>query len=774
MNRRWLLFAAIAVCFGILIGLPSASAMAVDTGSEIVLDEAQILGNQIGDIEAAAKKLESIGADVRVRTFTDFGNAGTLDAFIEQYQKQYSSWLGANGERKNNLLIFAVSMKESKLGIFYGDQWMNALEYTGEGLRISSDLIGPKFTGGNFVDGFLDGMNETYRVLNDYLHPSATTGTDSSSPVVIQKEPTDLSGLWIFLYCVAGAIFMVIAFFVVRAIGRRLVERREERQEAEATRQRALRARDAATLILSELSDPNRQAVRKAKVEKYSTLSESVESRLQEALNVVIKHLDDAQTGMASAVSASAVADDKNLSEDVYVQMADRYEEVLSAARTAQKADQLIDGIANEIEADLKQIPGSIAKMRQRLAKLDKAVAVQKKDGIRVDMTEDYVLKISKQLDKANQGKGDLATVKLLASLNSDCAVVEADLAKLEQSRKQVSEAIPKLQKRADLVRTQVESAKTVFDRIAAGYAESSWESVRGNVTEAQKRIMSAESLIQAATTQSSVDKQNWKEAVESVEQASLALDEAESYLRSIVALEGNLKQAKLNAPGEVSTAQADIDKARQYIAEYDEDIQDELETGLKEASANLEAAKQELQKSQPDYLLVVRLASQANTSADRIFEEAVDEHETAQRTKRQAASMLAQAKSAVSKAEEFIEDHQSDVGFDAESDLETAQRALQQALNCVAVAEILRYATQAYETADDAYGSAKSDFESAENSRYTPPVYGGGYRSSHDDDDSSGGGTSSSWGSGFGGGGGGISVGFGGGGGGGGSSVGF
>jgi len=247
---------------------------------------------------------------------------------------------------------------------------------------------------------------------------------------------------------------------------------------------------------------------------------------------------------------------------------------------------------------------------------------------------------------------------------------------------------------------------------------------------------------------------QEWVNALAPLQDGNLALDKAQSLLRSITQLESNLQKAKDNAPQEVAAAQADIDQAAQYLHQYDEDMRKSLESDLRTAAGVLADAKAELEQSLPDYLRVVELATKANQAADGILREATSEHEAAERLRRQAKSVLGQAQAAVSQADEYHDDHSSDVESSAENSLSSAKRALQQATSSRSSQDRLAYATTALEHANQAYSQAKSDVDDAEERR-RPHYSSGGFGSSYGGSSSwgsssfgsDGGGSSSSWG---------------------------
>ena len=151
---------AAAVTLGILAGLFFAVAPAqAASGCDItVVDGAGILGDGTTQVEEASQKLESVGADVRIRTLQSFAPAATLDAYIQSQETNCASWQSPDGSRKSNLVVFAMSMDERSVGIFYGSKWNNAFSGSNSETRIYQDFMTPQFQGGDFSQGFVDGI----------------------------------------------------------------------------------------------------------------------------------------------------------------------------------------------------------------------------------------------------------------------------------------------------------------------------------------------------------------------------------------------------------------------------------------------------------------------------------------------------------------------------------------------------------------------------------------------------------------------------------------
>jgi hypothetical protein len=199
---------------------------------------------------------------------------------------------------------------------------------------------------------------------------------------------------------------------------------------------------------------------------------------------------------------------------------------------------------------------------------------------------------------------------------------------------------------------------------------------------------------------------------MELLKQGNSWLEEAESFMHSISAIEKDLEAARRDSPGEINAAQTDITSAWQYINAYDEDIRESLEDDLREAEKKLNSASEELRKT-TDYLKVVKLARESNESADRFW------------CRRVVSMRLPSGRAPkpplpcgtpfrVSIAREYIQDHSRDAGEEARSLLVTADSALRQAETASDLNTQISLAEKAENAASRAYSSARAGVESS------------------------------------------------------------
>ena len=266
------------------------------------------------------------------------------------------------------------------------------------------------------------------------------------------------------------------------------------------------------------------------------------------------------------------------------------------------------------------------------------------------------------------------------------------------------------LQQRIEKVKEYVIQGREKFNSLAEQYNEDSWQSVQGNGTEAENRVIWAEQALEQARQACDEQQQEWHLALELISKANSWLDEAQALISSVFKLAESLKIEQSAAPGELAAAQADIDLAWDYINKHDDDIRESLEDELKAAENKNKLARKELGCEKPDYFKVNRLAREANEAADRILAQARDEHEAAQRLRAKAASARRDASARVSIARDYINDHRAVVKSGALGYLNRAETILKQAETAVNPQEQLSLATKAEAEADRAYKTATGD----------------------------------------------------------------
>lgn len=221
--KRLLLFALTAAA------LMPLRALAYDCNAVVTADEAHVFTDSEVVNKAAAALLDS-GADVHVIS-TDY--TGPL-ADVERSVEQACPTWRMNGQRKANLIVFAVSPKGRHKNLFFGGAYAPAFVDVDTVNTIYSHAANPYYKQGDFVAG-------TAAAMSDFAAKIAAYHDQQQHPVEQQvtNQATDLHGFWIFLYWLLGigGVCLTIAFLMY--LRRKHTE--EARQTAEA-QQRAIAA----------------------------------------------------------------------------------------------------------------------------------------------------------------------------------------------------------------------------------------------------------------------------------------------------------------------------------------------------------------------------------------------------------------------------------------------------------------------------------------------------------------------------------------------------
>ncbi len=682
---------------------------------QMVVDETGRLGSGgIAKAEAAGSRLVNAGADVRVRVIPDSRAYGNLDQYVAQMQSRCASWQAADGGRKNNLIVAVVSM-DRQAGLFYGGQYDTALGGTRTN-SIRAERMNPRFRDGDFGGGIAAGLDAARGYIAAAEAPPVNSPAPSQ-PIVVHAEapsqPTDLSGLWTVLKYGLGLLALAGVVVGIVLLSRARARRRAAQQKAQA-------ARTACASRISELDDPlSLLEARLAKAAK--SVSEEDAAPLKEAF-AAVKGEANRATARYGDLQQSANNPDRNgLSVDEYQAMEESFRQVLDQLDKVREGREGLDRQIVDLQKQIDGAKPAIEALTQGTEKAAATIAGVQEKGFKTEAVEAVLAEALRSLDEANAAleAKRFGAVKTACGAGAKKAEEALNLAEgLPQRKTAIDEGVKALKGRIPGVGAAIDNGRTLFGEISTAYAESCWETIRGNGTEAEKRLTFAGQAVEAAAKAAAMDRQDWQQGDEILAAANAGLDEAESFMRSITALKGNLEAAKRDAPAEIEAARADIEKAAAYERQFDDDIDDVVKGDIARDRDLLEEAVAELAKDKPDYLRVVKLAQQANTTADRILERCQGEHEAMERLRQRAVSSLRNAKTAVSRAKEYIEDHSSDVGRTAEDKLRDAKHLLQQAEASQTLQTRIQLAEEADKKADSALSKARSDVSDAEEER--------------------------------------------------------
>ncbi len=282
---------------------------------------------------------------------------------------------------------------------------------------------------------------------------------------------------------------------------------------------------------------------------------------------------------------------------------------------------------------------------------------------------------------------------------------------------------------RIAVVQDRVVAAKQVFDDMSRTYASGSWESVRGNGTEATNRINWALKALDTAKASLSAKPRQVQKVRTAIEDITKWLDAAESMTQSIHARREQLDIAMRDLPSTIDSATSDLAAARKYIAANRADLSGDHSTELDSAESQLKVARAEASKPGLDVLQALKAAQAVHQTIDNILDGVRSEHDAAERRRTRAAAALRDAERAISKAREYFEDHSEEVDDDNQSSLERTRALLKSAKSEANLDKQTDQALMAYNMANDTYDEVKSSVRRKSRQREYSTA-GSGYRS--------------------------------------------
>ena len=706
------LWAAFLLLVGALLTVPS-QALAYDC-TALVVDDAGALGSGIAKVEAAAQKLESSGAYVRVRTVNDFGGFADVDRYEADYEAHCPAWQDMNGGTKSNLLVFAVSFGDQRgAGLYYGDLWKKTLD--AQWNTVLTDEVVPRLRDGDapaaFVAG-LDGIGEIVAATK----VARTASSSGTAPVVVVQQPsqpTDLSGLW----SVMKWVLLIVVFAI---IGWTVNEWRRKVAVTRAAQQQARLAMQACVNYVVTAEQP--LALAEAKVNGQAKNFANVDIQpLLDTLAAARRNLMAAQTEYGELQGMDVNPDKNGLTAGEYENLEARYYALLVKFRSATAS-------VNGIDARITELAALAASAKTEFDAASGAIEAAGADIATIESAGFRVAEANTMLERAVAALGDAENAMKAKSFNlMQAGLTEAnrlaaqaagDAEAVRRGKQDIDASIAAQRGEAQRVDQLIACAGTVFSEISAAYAPESWNNINGNGSQAEQKVNDAEGALDAAEAAADMETQDWVSAREQIVSATGNIQRAEALANAIIALKRDLDAAKAAASGEIASAAADIRAACEYIARHDADIDDGLETRLDEAERALDEARRELAKEQPNYLMVVKAARAVNATADGILAKAQSEHEAIERLRQRAVTSLREAERSVDAANNYIGSHRSEVDSDAERMAQSAETALNFARRVSTLQDQIRYADQADQESDRALDMAKRDVREREEAR--------------------------------------------------------
>jgi uncharacterized membrane protein YgcG len=310
-----------------------------------------------------------------------------------------------------------------------------------------------------------------------------------------------------------------------------------------------------------------------------------------------------------------------------------------------------------------------------------------------------------------------------------------SEVAAAASLQKSNQEALAALKSEGEEAKKFIEQGATTFDKVDE-YAESSWQDIKGNGTEAQKAADKAFNLWQEASRLNELSAegpQDFEGARRQIEEANGAITRVRELITAILDRMKHLQESQRTAQAEISAAEQDLALGRSFVKQHDPDISPAPDRLLADAAGLISQAKDEISKGKPDWIKVVALARQANDLADRALAGARSEHDAMQARRLKVQTTSQQAAAGLSRAANFATAHRSDIDASILDALARAEAGIKQAQTIASRAEGAamedRERAQALEeaasallaaqqAADNAYNQASQQFAFMEGQR--------------------------------------------------------
>jgi hypothetical protein len=254
--------------------------------------------------------------------------------------------------------------------------------------------------------------------------------------------------------------------------------------------------------------------------------------------------------------------------------------------------------------------------------------------------------------------------------------LIDANLQLLGEMRsveKNLENVLPAIETRVEEGRSRLAEAHRSM-QLLSSHAHASWRPVKNNLVEAEKGLAGAEQALASARTR--LQGGDRAGAAASVRAAQSLVTRSDSLLDAIVNQANRLQDAARRAEPELAAAAADIEAARQAVA----DGYQLLHPKISEAEAKLTVARRALTAQPPDYVMALDEATRANAIADEVLAAVRGEAERRQREIEIASSAIRNAEGAVRRADDYVRANHRSIQVEGRTLIREAIRRLEAA----------------------------------------------------------------------------------------------
>lgn len=275
-----------------------------------------------------------------------------------------------------------------------------------------------------------------------------------------------------------------------------------------------------------------------------------------------------------------------------------------------------------------------------------------------------------------------------------------------------------------------IAEGRRAFDLVDE-FAPSTWSDIRGNGSEAEAAAARAHEHWQSAQQRNTMEVQAFHAAKEDLDAASEELTYVQQLIDAITNRLRDLEQARATAREILAEAERSIGVGWQFVRSNDADVGKDPEAQLQRAQDLLKRAQSEAANAQPNWLILVRDAQEADQLADAALVGARSEAETMAKLRQQVEASRQLAEAEVTKLLKFAELHRedlqaasskavADLGGRLEQAHASRQRAeqLEEGQRQQALNQSLDAYRKVHEQTSSVYAAAQADFQRLEQLR--------------------------------------------------------
>jgi len=607
-----------ALLLGGFLLAPSA-AHAVDSCDATVVDEAHVLN--VAQIETEAKKLESLGAVVRVRSFNT-APMGSLDAYREAQVQNCASWRGADGQPTGKLALFTFTVNDRKSNVYTGIDWAGKMD--SEINRIRNEEMNPKLGAKQYTDGVLVAMTEVHRVITD-------EGSGISRAAV----------MWI-AYIVGGLVTALVLIFGCLYWRRRVIQRREAQAEAMVAYNAAAEAFNRINSLRTEMTGV---LVDKATMGLEEKMTDALRRSLAAATDLVTAAY---KANEPLSDESSAMNPEGKHSRVEYDAIAKAHADVAAKATEAATALDAIEINCGVIEQLIATMDSAAVTLRDQATALIERRAKLQTKGYKVPLDEQFasldqnitaMFKFT-EADKPGQALDERVAAEAFA------VEIDEQLTWLSKIRGDLQGRHQKLNERCLELSGDTGVAAATYHRLEEDYNPVCFEDVKQLVPNNKSMLKEAADLLDLAVAATSMETQDWNQATDLLNQVESLCNQVKQNCVAVSACERELTQLAVRTLSDADALSGQIDRARQKVAGF-KGSQSGYTNSLAGLKRSAEDLRQRVRQNKPDYRTLSQECADLEEEIRSTLSRAQSEHQRVEDEERRERERLAQAERA-------------------------------------------------------------------------------------------------------------------------------